>query len=458
MRYFGTDGIRGNAQRFPFDDNTLLAVGKAAGMTLGKKDKPFLIIRDTRQSGARIQKILAQGLALAGVKTVFGGVMPTSAAACLMRRRGRLQEIQKNGRFCGAAVISASHNPYEDNGIKMFDCRGLKLTDKIQNLLEKKISQYAAKSICSDKKLSVIENNALIKEYEKFIIDNFFGENLKGKKIVIDCANGAAFKCAPEVLRKLGAKVLALNVTPNGKNINENCGALYPEIAAEMVKKHKAFCGFAFDGDADRLICIDENGQIKDGDYFLFSMAAYLKRKRKLKNNVLVTTVMANVGLFKAAKKEKIKVIASQVGDRYVLEGLKKYRASLGGEQSGHFIFKDVLETGDGLLSAAILMSALNETGQSLSEFFSGLEKFPQALINKKIAQKIPIEKLKKTSRLIKTYEKKLNGDGRILARYSGTENLLRVMVEGKNKKEITDIANEIINLADREINDKIRD
>lgn len=446
MKYFGTDGIRGDASQFPFDDDTLLSIGKALGEVLAKEGNPFLIIRDTRQSGQRIQKLLAQGIALAGVKTVFGGVMPTSAAAYLMR----------GGKYCAAIVISASHNPYKDNGIKIFNSSGLKLTDKIQSGIENKISKYCVKKY-KVKEMRVKENQYLIKKYENFVVSNFGKGTLKGKKIVIDCANGAAFNCAPEVLKRLGAKVFVLNVKPNGANINARCGALHPEIAADAVKKRKAFCGFAFDGDADRLICIDEKGQIKDGDYFLFSMAAYLKRKGKLKNNVLVTTVMANIGLFKAAQKEKIKVITSQVGDRYVLEDLKKHRASLGGEQSGHFIFKDILKTGDGLLSAVMLLSALSKTRQSLSEFFSGLEKFPQTLLNKKVMQKIPIEKLKNTSRLIKVYEKKLSGDGRILARYSGTENLLRVMVEGKDKKEITDIANEIINSADREINDKIR-
>jgi phosphoglucosamine mutase len=454
MKYFGTDGIRGDADKFPFDNNALSAIGKAAGALLGGKGKPFLIIRDTRQSGKRIQKQLAKGLALSGVKSVFGGIMPTSAASYLMRQ----------GRFCAAAVISASHNPYQDNGIKIFDSLGLKLTDKMQTKIEKKIDSSAAcrTSACRLRKggkreLPLKESNALIKQYEKFVISNFGKGTLKGKKIVVDCANGAAFKCAPGVLRKLGAQVIALNVNPDGKNINENCGALHPETAAETVKESGAFAGFAFDGDADRLICIDEKGRIKDGDYFLYSMAAYLKKNGRLKNNVLVTTVMANIGLMKAAKKEKIKVITSKVGDRYVLEDLKKYQASLGGEQSGHFIFKDVLCAGDGLLSAVMLLSALNKTGRSPSEFFSGLKKFPQALVNKKVAQKIPLEKLLKTSKLIETYEKKLAGNGRILVRYSGTENLLRVMAEGKDKKGIAALVEEIIKSADEEINAQTR-
>ncbi|MCL2145116.1 MAG: phosphoglucosamine mutase [Endomicrobia bacterium] len=456
MKLFGTDGIRGDSSKFPFDNDTIFIIGKSIADVLGGK-KRILIIRDTRESGKRIQNFLAKGIISAGSKAVFGGVMPTPAASFLLR----------SGKYSAGIVISASHNPYGDNGIKIFNSKGLKLTDNIEAKIENKIQKYPA-CHCGETRSAdaairkrvfsnIKEDSSLLKSYEYFIIKNAGKISLKGKKIVIDCANGAAYKCAPEVLKKLGAQVIALNVKPNGKNINENCGALHTESAEEAVKKSKAFCGFCFDGDADRLICIDENGQVKDGDFFLGSMSKYLKSKKKLKNNVLVTTVMANLGLLKAMKENKIKVITSKVGDRYVLEDMKKYKSSLGGEQSGHFIFKDVLGTGDGLLSAVMLLSSLNKTGQSPSEFFSGLEKFPQVLINKKVAKKIPVEKLEKTSRLIKSYEKKLAGEGRILVRYSGTENLLRVMVEGKNKKEITGIANEIINSADTEINDKTR-
>ncbi len=297
----------------------------------------------------------------------------------------------------------------------------------------------------------------MLKDYEKFVVKCFAKGRLKGKTVVVDCANGAAYKSAPDVLKKLGAKVISFNIKPDGKNINSNCGALHPQFAAEQVKKYKAFCGFAFDGDADRLICIDENGGIRDGDYFLASMAKYLKSVKKLKNNVLVTTVMANIGLLQAMKREKIKTITSKVGDRYVLEDMKKYKSSLGGEQSGHFIFRDILSTGDGLLSAVELLSALNKTNMTMSQFCSGIEKFPQILVNKKVTQKMPLDKLPKTSKLIKGYEKKLGSDGRILVRYSGTENLLRVMVEGKDKNMITKMAKEIISSADAEIAGKTK-
>ncbi len=445
MKFFGTDGIRGDSSKFPFDSKTLFIIGRSLAELLDSQ-KPVLIIRDTRESGKRIQKALAEGIFDAGVKTVFGGIMPTPAASFLL----------STGKYCAAVVISASHNPYIDNGIKIFGPKGQKLTDAVEEKIEKSINKYLdAEKQFKKKKISLKENNDLLKLYETFIVKSFKKDSLKGKIIVVDCANGASYKSAPDVFKKLGAKVIAFNIKPDGKNINLNCGALHPEFAAQKVKEHKAFCGFAFDGDADRLICIDENGFVRDGDYFLASMARYLKKENKLKNNILVTTVMANTGLMKAMKSEKIKTITSKVGDRYVLEDIKKHKASLGGEQSGHFIFNDILSTGDGLLSAVQLLSAIKNTGLTMSEFFAGIEKFPQELINKKVAEKIPFEKLPISSNLIKKYEKELGDDGRILVRYSGTEKLLRVMVEGKNKQEIKKIAEDISSTMEKEISEK---
>ncbi len=250
----------------------------------------------------------------------------------------------------------------------------------------------------------------------------------------------------------LGAKVIALNVKPNGKNINLNCGALHPEYAAKTVKELKAFCGFAFDGDGDRLVCIDEDGIVRDGDYFLASMAGWLKSKKKLKNSILVATVMTNLGFLQAMKSKKIKIVSAKVGDRYIMEDMKKYKATLGGEQSGHFIFKDVLATGDGLLSAIMLLTALIDKNKTMSEFMNVIEKFPQMFINKKVSVRIPVEKLLESCKLIKSYERSLGADGRILVRYSGTENLLRIMVEGKEIKEIKTIAENIADSIEKEI------
>ncbi|MCL2335511.1 MAG: phosphoglucosamine mutase, partial [Endomicrobia bacterium] len=358
IKFFGTDGIRGDASKFPFDDYTLSVIGRSAAEELHAPKGTILILRDTRQSGERIERALAKGIAQAGLKTVFAGVLTTPAAAALL----------KSGKYCAAVVISASHNPWEDNGIKIFNSKGSKLSDSTEMRIEKRINSYLSspKNLKSLKcKAAPKKDSSLLKTYENFIIKNFGKGSLKGKTIVVDCANGAAYKCAPAVLKKLGAKVIALNTKPDGKNINLNCGALHPECAAQAVKKNKAFCGFAFDGDADRLICIDETGVVKDGDFFLAAMSADMKKRGKLRNNILVTTVMANLGLMLAMKAAGIKTIVSKVGDRYVLEDMKKYKASLGGEQSGHFIFLDILGTGDGLLSAVRLLAALNRENKT---------------------------------------------------------------------------------------------
>jgi phosphoglucosamine mutase len=442
MRLFGTDGIRGDSSRFPFDDITLGIIGKSIAETLISK-KGILVIRDTRESGKRIQKELAKGILSAGVTPVFGGIMPTPAASFLMQ----------SGKYSAAVVISASHNPYMDNGIKIFNSKGLKVGDFVEAEIEKKINKYLAlKAVLSIKKIRIVENSELLKLYEEFIIRNFTGSGLKGKMIIIDCANGASYKCAPYVLRMLGAKVITLNVKPNGKNINLNCGSLHPEYAAKTVKELKAFCGFAFDGDADRLTCIDEDGIVRDGDYFLASMASWLKSKKKLKNSILVATVMTNMGFLETMRSKKIKVVSAKVGDRYIVEDMKKYKATFGGEQSGHFIFKDVLATGDGLLSAVMLLTALADKNKTMSEFMNVIEKFPQVFINKKVSVKIPVEKLPESCKLIKSYEKSLGANGRIFVRYSGTENLLRVMVEGKEIKEIKTIAKNIADNIEKEI------
>jgi phosphoglucosamine mutase len=441
MKLFGTDGIRGDSSKFPFDNATLNIIGRCIAEVLGV-NKSILIICDTRKSAKRIQTKLSEGMSAAGTKTVFGGTMPTPAASLLVKKE----------KYCAAVVISASHNPYIDNGIKIFNSNGYKLSDSIEAKIEAKINKYIdSKDVIPRKKIALKENLKLVKFYEDFIVKNFSGKKLKGKTIVLDCANGASYKCAPRIFKRLGANVIALNVNPDGKNINLNCGALHPQALCKAVKEYGAFCGFAFDGDADRLICVDENGTIRDGDYFLSAMSIWLKSKKKLKNNILVSTVMANLGLLQALEKEKIKVISSKVGDRYVIEDMKKYKASLGGEQSGHFIFKDILATGDGLLSSVMVLSALSATGKTMSQFMSVIWKFPQVLVNRSVAKKVPIEKLSKSCSLIKDCEKILGSDGRMLVRYSGTENILRIMVEGKDICKISSIAKNIADTIEKE-------
>ena len=448
MKFFGTDGIRGKSNKFPFDNNTVSLIGYVLAETLDKKGNGVLIGRDTRESCNRIFKALQKGINSAGIKVIDLGIVPTPAVAYLL----------KKNNYQAGIVISASHNPYLDNGIKFFSSKGTKLPDKIENKLEKNLVRYINEKKVLNKSLKIrnVSGKKLIKQYVDFLVSLMPKNSLKNKTIAIDCANGASYKIAPEVLKKLSAKVIVINNKPTGKNINLNCGALHPEQVAEVVKKEKAFCGFAFDGDADRVISVDDKGIIRDGDFFLGVVAKYLKDNNKLKNNTLVTTVMANLGLLKATKQIKINVVTSKVGDRYVYENLKKYKAIIGGEQSGHIIFKQLLDTGDGIVSALQLLNILLKENKTLSQMCSWIKKYPQVLINEKVVEKIPLDKLLQTTKYIKQIEKKLGNNGRVLVRYSGTENLLRVMLEGKDKKEIKQMANNIINLAKKEIKDLI--
>ncbi|MDR0978188.1 MAG: hypothetical protein LBL71_04055 [Endomicrobium sp.] len=441
MKLFGTDGIRGDSSKFPFDNSTLTVIGRSIADVLCA-NKSILIIRDTRESGRRIQEKLFEGMSAAGAEAVFGGIMPTPAASLLLKKKN----------YSAAVVISASHNFYTDNGIKIFNSDGYKLSNLAEEKIETRINKYiASKDIPCTVESALREDASLINIYEDFVVNIFLGGTLKGKTIVLDCANGASYKCVPRIMKRLGADVIALNVNPDGRNINLNCGALHPEVLCTAVKEYNAFCGFAFDGDGDRLICVDENGTVRDGDYFLSSMSLWLKSKKKLRNNILVSTAVANIGLSRALKKAKIKVVLSDVGDRYVAENMKEHGASLGGEQSGHFIFKDLLATGDGVLSSVMLLLALNDTGKTMSEFMNVIEKFPQVFLNRKLAKRVPFDKLPKSCSLIRTYEKFLGGDGRILVRYSGTEDLLRIMVEGKDLCEIQSIAENIADSVEKE-------
>ena len=315
MEFFGTDGIRGKSNEFPFDNRTVSLIGYVLAKNTSGNGNGILIGRDTRESGVRIFKALRKGINAAGVKVVDLGVIPTAAVAYLL----------KHNSYHAGIVISASHNPYTDNGIKFFNTKGMKLADNVEAKLEKELTRYIneKKELAAAKKIKNISGKSLIKQYSNFLLSLLPANSLKNKKIVVDCANGASYKVAPEVLKKLKAEVVVINDKPTGKNINLNCGALHPEIVAEAVKKENAFCGFAFDGDADRVISVDHKGIVRDGDYFLAVTARHLKQTNKLKNNTLVVTVMANLGLIKAMKEAEINTVVSKVGDRYVYENLK---------------------------------------------------------------------------------------------------------------------------------------
>jgi phosphoglucosamine mutase len=452
MRLFGTDGIRGVAGKFPLDKPTVRKLGCAAAKILKVKRKGgvFLLGRDTRLSGPAIAKDLRAGLSSVGVGACDLGVIPTPGIAYLTSKYPVL----------AGAVVSASHNPFADNGIKFFGHRGTKLPDSVELKIEKTLKDYIAgrpiqKQIRAGKSNFLKSRASLIKEYRDFLKSAFPKDlSLKGLKVVADCANGATVNYAAPVLCGLGAEVILINVEPNGTNINNGCGSLHPEKLSAQVRLNKADCGVAFDGDGDRAVFVDSNGEVRDGDFILALISDFWKRSGKLQNNTLVTTVMANLGLVKAMGARGINVVQTPVGDRYVFEAMSKYKAGLGGEQSGHIIFGDYLCTGDGILSALQVLAVMRRTGKPLSELCGVMTKYPQVLINTKVAKRVPLESLRSTSELIKNTESKLKTDGRVLVRYSGTENLLRVMIEGIDKAQITSMAKDISDTAQKEIND----
>ena len=446
MRLFGTDGIRGKAGKFPLDLETIKTLGLSASRVLKRSHlKPVVIMgRDTRESGKEISAALKAGFAAAGVDVWDAGILPTPGISYLVKKYPVMAGV----------VISASHNPYQDNGIKFFSHQGTKLPDAVESRIEELLHKKSGAVFPAEKRKGKIKDTAgLIGQYEKFL-EKALGKNisLKGLKILVDCANGATYKAGPAVLSALGAEVIPVNVSPNGRNINKNCGSLHAENLARLTLKNKADCAVAFDGDGDRVIFVDEKGVTRDGDFLLDIIAGYLKEKGKLANNTLVTTVMANLGLVKSMKKRRIEFAVAKVGDRYVYEQMVKTGAVIGGEQSGHIIFRNLMQTGDGILSALQILSIMKEKKQPLSRLCAGVRKYPQVLLNTRVEKKIPIEKLSKTKESIRMAEQALRSDGRVLVRYSGTENLLRVMIEGLDINSITDMARKISDIAKKEI------
>jgi phosphoglucosamine mutase len=445
MKLFGTDGIRGVAGQYPLDTPTVKRIGAAAAQVLKKRAGKKLIIlgRDTRESGTKIATLLKKEFTRAGIETWDVGVIPTPGIAYLLKQYPSLAGV----------VISASHNPYTDNGIKFFGPAGSKLPDHLEATIEKAIHEGDFSSSAAHVQKLHSRQSKLLTEYRAFLKDSFQGGfDLAGMKIVLDCANGATSVAAPELFTSLNAKVATLNADPNGRNINHNSGSLHPEKLAGEVLRRKAACGIAFDGDGDRVIFVDEKGVVRDGDYLLGIAAAHRKQNGTLTNNTLVTTVMANLGLYKAMEKEGINVLKTKVGDRYVYEMMFESGAVVGGEQSGHIIFKEYLSTGDGMLSALQILSVLRSSGKPLSKLCSFLKKYPQMLLNTKVARKVPPEELPLTGKAIAAAEKQLGDNGRVLVRYSGTENLLRVMVEGPTKGAISTIVKNISEVAKKEI------
>jgi len=425
-KYFGTDGIRGAINSKNINGDMFFKFGLASGTYFKsqKKRKQIAIIaKDTRLSGYTLESALVSGLTSSGMHVYTLGPLPTNGLAMLT----------KSMRANMGIMITASHNPHHDNGLKLFGPDGMKLSDKIEKKIESLIDKKITKNLSDPEKLGRVKRlETGTKYYIKILKKNFNKEfNLRGLRIVIDCANGAGYKAGPELLRSLGAKVIAIGVNPNGLNINNNCGSTYPNKIRLAVKKFKAHLGISLDGDADRIIMCDEVGRIIDGDQIIAALASRWKNKKMLKGGV-VGTLMSNYGLEKFFKSEKIKFIRANVGDRHVKEKMQKNNFNLGGEQSGHIILGKFATTGDGLLVALEVLFAIRK-GKKASNFFNKFKKIPQILKNIEVKDKTIIKKFE-VKKSIKIAEKLMNGQGRILVRKSGTESKIRVMGESEDK------------------------
>lgn len=431
---FGTDGIRGIPGKYPLDDATLFRTGVALGEYLvdqrgASKSLRVLIGMDTRESGPELASRIAQGLRVAGVEPVSAGVVTTPGVAWLVHAED----------FSGGVVISASHNPYHDNGVKLISPRGMKFPDSAEAQIESRIlaaqSQKSAVPQWNGHRLpptAALKNDYLSALRHKA----FAGANLRGMKIVLDCANGAASALAPELFRSLGADVIPIFDNPDGRNINAHCGSLYPEKMREVTATRGANLGVAFDGDADRAVFSSSSGAYVDGDGVLFAAGRYMKKKNLLKGGTVVGTSMSNLGLERALERESLRLERASVGDRYVLEKMLEIGANLGGEQSGHVIFLDDSTTGDGMLTA-VKMASLVSTEGPLDALLHDFKVYPQKIVNVRVRSKPPLESLPAVEHALEEAQKTLGDSGRIVLRYSGTEPLARVMVEAEQQADV---------------------
>jgi phosphoglucosamine mutase len=438
---FGTDGIRGKAGEYPLDGATAFGLGAALGAwARGKAEAPKVLLgMDTRESGPWLAEAVAGGLRSVGVEPVFAGVLTTPAVAYLA----------KTGNFVAGVMISASHNPYEDNGLKVFDHSGYKLPDTVELELETEILrrreavQAPAGALKADSKLA-----SLYLDY----LAGTFPYSLEGMRLVLDCAHGAAYQVAPELFRRLRAEVVSVADAPDGRNINAGVGALHTENLQREVLARDADFGIAFDGDADRAMFATASGKILNGDAALLVCARSLQKAGRLAGNRVVATVMSNLGLERALAKSGIAMARTAVGDKYVLEEMLATGAVLGGEQSGHVIFREYATTGDGLLTALRFLAVVAESGQTADELTADWEVFPQLIVNVKVKERKPLADLSAVQAGIAMCERDFAGAGRVLVRYSGTELLARVMVEGDDAARVEEYAHKIADLLEQEV------
>ncbi len=440
-RLFGTDGIRGIANQEPLTPELAHRVGREFAATLvnqlGRPRIRLVIGRDTRLSGPMLEAALVAGALSAGAECVTVGILPTPAIAILTRR------LEGDG----GVILSASHNPFEDNGIKLFSADGAKIPDAWEAEIEAGVTDQDHGPRPSGGLVGRLAPCGRAERLYVAFLRSCFPLDLHGLTVVLDCAHGATYRVAPHLFRALGARVLTIGARPDGTNINRGCGALDPVRLQKKVGASGADLGLAFDGDGDRLIAVDETGEVRDGDYVLAICARSLKRHGQLKGDQVVTTVMANLGLDRSLAEAGISVVKTKVGDRYVLEEMKRRGANLGGEQSGHLVFLDHAPTGDGLLSALQLLAVMREQGKSLAALSRCVTKVPQVLVNVRVREKPPIEALPGVKAKIEELESAMGGGGRILVRYSGTEPLARVMIEGNDPDRIWEMARELARL-----------
>ena len=438
-KLFGTDGIRAVAGEAPLDAPTIFATGLALASTL-KNLHPaprVLLGADTRESSPWISAVIAAGLQRGGAEVLNAGVITTPGVAYLARKR----------KFAAGVVISASHNPWQDNGIKVFGGDGYKLPDATEMEIEGEIFRRLKEGSPPPDTQALSPPPAskdFRTEYETYLRNVVPGLNLAGKKIVIDCANGAAAVIAAELFTSFGGDIRLTHVTPNGRNINENCGALHPEVVARETKAVGAELGITFDGDADRALFADAHGRVVNGDGVMLVAARDMQAKAELAGDLVVATTMSNMGLEAALRSSGIRMFRAPVGDKYVLEMMQKHQASLGGEQSGHILFLRRSTTGDGLLTALVLLDLLARSGKPLHELLSDLRVFPQVIVNVRVREKRPLDQIPAVVESILQAETDLHGNGRVVVRYSGTEALARVMIEAESEQQMREHAERI--------------
>ncbi len=445
-KLFGTDGIRGIAN-LELTPELAYKVGRAAGYVLAKERREKVLIgRDTRFSGDLLESALASGLMSIGIDVELAGVIPTPAVAYLTR----------TGDYLAGVVISASHNPFEYNGIKFFSSEGYKLPDEVENRIEQHIFSDTKlyKTATGDELGRVTKGINLKEEYSNYL-KNLINIDLTGMKIAIDTGNGALFEIAEPLLKSMGAEVFVINNQPDGKNINDKCGSTNPDLICEFVKSKKADIGMSFDGDADRIIAVDEKGEIVDGDHMLAICAMNLKKGGKLRGNTVVGTVMSNIGLTRYLESIGVDLIHTKVGDRYVLEEMIKNGYVLGGEQSGHIIFLDYNTTGDGLATGLHLLEVIKATGKKLSELNALMKTYPQVLINAKVRNDLKNKYMEfdDIREKIEKIEEEFDGKGRVVIRPSGTESKVRVMIEGEDEEVLKKYAQDLAQYIEKRLN-----